>query len=273
MNLQQILETRALATPITQGITADDKTPVMVIQYVPALGTGGAAATITKTTGNTLTFTVGAAVPAGADAIGNSTGEMILTADAYDTMGEVVDYINGRQAWRAYLVASLRADLGSSLLNKTEASCIGANGLTIYGDTSTQKSVGLAISGEKFTSNAISGHVKDSDDECENAMYYGSFNVTCVSAPHLRYYTGAAGATETLITSSKLMTSATVMQEGEENFTEPFIQATRGERLIIRCISPSTAAPATSSPVLTLIGKTAVLRNNRIVDSINYTAG
>ena len=153
------------------------------------------------------------------------------------------------------------------------ATVIGDNGITLYSDTSTNKGVSLAISGEKFVSNGVNGHVTDDGDECENEMLYGSFNVTCVSAPHLRYYSGKQGSTETLITSSKLLTTATVLLEGEEIPTGPFIQATRGERLIMRCISPSAATPAITAPAITILGKTAVLKNDRLVTEDNYLAG
>jgi hypothetical protein len=246
----------------------------MVVQYVPALGTGGSSATLAYTTGSTMTFQVDGADPAGADTIGNTSGELACEAASLDTMGELVDYINGRAAWRAYLVGSLRADLSSGLLAVSASSAVyDANGLTIYSDTSTNTGVSLAISGEKFVNNGVAGHVKDADDQCENEMLYGSFNVTCVSAPHLRYYTGKQGSTETLITASKLLVSATATLEGEEIPTGPFIQATRGQRLIMRCITPSAAAPAVSAPVITIAGKTAVLKNNRIVDEDNYLAG
>lgn len=272
MYLRQIEEARALATPVTQNITTTDTDPAIVIQYVPALGTGASAATIAmETASQTLTFQVGGSDPAGLDDIGNTSGEIVVTGSAYDTMGELVDYINGRSAWRAYLVGALRSDLPSNLLLKTATSCIGANGLTFYSDTSTNLGISLAISGEKFVSNGINGHVKDFEDECENEMLYGSFNVTCVSAPHILYYTGKQGSTETLITASKLLTSASATLEGEEIPTGPFIQSTRGQRLIMRCISPSAADPALTAATITIVGKTTVLKNDRIVSEQNWS--
>lgn len=273
MYLRQIEEARALATPVTQNITATDTDPAIVIQYVPALGTGGTAATIALATGSqTLTFTVDSSAPAELDAIGGASGALVLTDAVFDTMGELVDYINGRSAWRAYLVGALRSDNPTNLLVKSAASCIGDNGLTFYSDTSTNLGISLAISGEKFVNNGINGHVKDFEDECENEMLYGSFNVTCASAPYLSYYTGKQGSTETLITAAKLLTSASGTLEGEEIPTGPFIQATRGQRLIMRCVSPSVAnATPVTAGTITVVGKTAVLKNDRIVSEQNWS--
>ena len=266
---KQINEARSLATLVPHAITAVDTTPWMMMQYVPDLGTGAAAATVAVEAGRTtMTILVDAAVPAGKDAIGNSTGLIDLSSSTYDTMGELVDYINGKLAWRAYLVGAIRSDAVASLLAKTAASCFGANGLVFYSDTSVSKDVSIAISGEKFVNNGINGHVTDAGDQCENSMQYANINVTCASAPYLRYYTGKQGSTEVQLGSDLLLVTATAKEQGEASFAETFITATRGERLIVRAIG--TSAVALSAPVFKVLGKTAVLKNDRIVDEVNY---
>jgi len=267
MHANQIVEARKLATPTVLNITAVDEGPYMVVQYVPDLGTGGAAATVTvATAATTITFQVDAAAPANADAIGNSTGEIITTQSTYDTMGELVDYINGRQAWRAYLVGALRADTPTHLLNFSAASCFGATGKVMYGDNSDSLDVSLAISGERFVNNGINGHVKDWDDQCENSLEYGAFTVTCASPAVLRYYSGRQGSTETQLMDDILLTTTVMKEQGEANPSLPWIQAERGERLVIRVVGLSPASPATV-PTIHVIGTTAVLSGSRIVTS------
>ena len=269
MHIQQIEEARALATPVIHNFAAVDTLPWMVVQYVPSLGTSGTSASIAYIVASSMTFLVDSAVPAGADAIGTS-GVILTSTAAYDTMGELVDYINGRAAWRAYLVGALRADNSSLMLAKSATACSGANGLTFYADSSASGEHSFAISGEKFVSNAASGHVTDAGDFCENELLYGAFNVTCASAGiGLKYYTGKQGSTEVQIGSTVTVTSATAKEQGEVNLTVPYVQSTRGQRLLMRVMGLS-ATTSLTSPVIHVIGKTAVLKNDRIVDAINY---
>ena len=270
MTLDQILEARELATPITYNFTADDTFPAIVIQYVPSLGTGGTSASFTLAN-DSFVFLVNSAAPAGADAIG-TTGKIATSLAAYDTMGELVDYINGRQAWRAYLVGALRAMTSIGLLDKTATTCHGANGTTVYIDTTDyDTSVGhsFAISGEKFLNNGKNGHVTDADGECENALMYGSFTITGDSdGLVLKYYTGAQDSTETLLLSYTINAPGSSPRvDGEENPTEPFIRAKRGERLIVQM---TTASADIGAPTFEAIGKVAVLKGDRIVDSDNF---
>jgi hypothetical protein len=270
MTLQQIKEARELATPITYNFTADDTFPAIVIQYVPALGTGGTSASFTLAN-DSIVFLVNSATPAGADVIGAS-GKMATDGGTYDTMGEFVDYINGRQAWRAYLVGALRSMTTIGLLDKSSTTCHGAEGTVIFIDTTdydTTVGHSFAISGEKFLNNGINGHVTDKDSACENALMYGSFLITGDSdGLVLKYYSGAQGSTETLLHSYTINAPGSSPRvDGEENPTEPYIRATRGERLIIQV---TTASADLGAPTFTAIGKVAVLKNDRLVASDNF---
>ena len=268
MYLNQILEARALAPVVPHNITAVDTSPWMVAQYVPLLGTSGSSASIALIVASSMTFLVDSSTPAGLDDIGVS-GIFLLSSGTYDTMGELVDYINSKTAWRAYLVGCLRADKSSLLLAKSATKCSGDNGLTFYGDTSASYEMSLAISGEKFINNTPNGHVTDYDDQVENSMLYGSFKVTGASAGLvLTYYSGKAGSTEVQFGGTVTITTATVQQEGEESLSEPFVTATRGERLVIRVSNSSVGA--VSAPTINVLGKSVVFANNRIVDSDNY---
>lgn len=268
-SVESINTARSIATPVPQVITAVNTGPWMVVQYVPSLGTGATAATMAIDAGSdTLTFTVGATTPAGADVIGNTTGLILTTADATSTMGEVVDKINAAQAWRAYLVGALRSDDAGTLQTLSSATAMGANGITCYGDTSATKEISLAISGEKFVNNGRSGHVTDWDSQCENMMLYGSFKLNGLSLNVIRYYTGKQGSTEVQIASDVNTTSASAKEQGENSLAETFVEATRGHRLVIRVIGVSNTAP--SVPTIQVVGKTAVLDGSRIVTEDNY---
>ena len=268
MNIDQINEARALATPVTQNFTADDTFPAIVIQYVPSLGTSGTSASFTLAN-DSFQFLVDSASPAGTDAIG-TTGKIDVSAGSYDTMGEFVDTINATQAWRAYLVGSLRADTTIGLLDKTSTTCHGANGTTVYTDTTDYDVHSFAISGEQFINNGRKGHVTDKADACINSLMYGSFLITGDSDDlTITYYTGAQGSAETALTGGESITLATATVHGEENFTEPFIEATRGHRLIVRI---TTASAVIGAPTINAIGETAVLSGSRMVDSKNFGA-
>lgn len=266
MNADQITEARALATVVPHNIAVVDVSPWMVAQYVPSLGTGAAAATMQVLAG-TLRFKVDAATPAGADAIGTD-GEFDLSTADFNTMGELVDAINGVAAYRAYLVGALRADLSTNLLVQSATSIIGDTGLTVFGDTSGSKEISLAISGEAFVNNGKNGHLKDSEDGCENSMMYAAITVTNVSLFVLRYYTGKQGTTEVQVGQDITLTSATLKEQGEANLSVVFVTSARGERLIVRVIGLESVAP--SAPSVHVLGKTAVLANDRVVTSIGY---
>lgn len=270
MYTNQIVDARALATVVPHNITAVDKSPWIQIQYVPALGTGGAAATVAIAAGrDTMTFQVDAADPAGADAIGNSSGEVLLSASAFDTMGELVDGINGKIAWRAYIIGCLRSENSDRLLVRTAASVFGDAGTTFYSDSSVSKEISIAISGERFVNNGRGGHEKDFEDACENSMMYASIKGTSASLHVLRYYTGRQGSAEVQLATDIDLTTVVAKEQGEASFAETFIKSTRGERLIVRQIGVSNTA--VTAPVHHVLGKTAVLANDRVVTAINYT--
>ena len=276
MRENQIEEATALASGITRNITAVDTSPWMVVQYVPDLGTGATSASIAYIVASSMTFLVDSAVPAGKDAIG--TSGVILTSQAtFDTMGELVDGINGYIAWRAYLVGALRSDLSSLMLAKSATICTGTgteNGLTFYSDTSAAYSISTAISGERFVGYGINDWEKDWDDKVRNQLLQASINVTYASnatgmAQGLKYYTGKAGETETQLGGGVALVTATAKLQGEANLTEPWEEATLGHRLIIRIANAS--AGALSAPACNIVGKSIPYSNDRIVTSKNYS--
>ena len=289
MNLQQILEARAIAPVVPQSQSAVDKSPFMVVQYVPNLGTGGASASIALVQDSSMTFLVDSAAPTGLDAIG-ADGVVLTSSSTYDTMGELVDYINSKSAWRAYLVAALRSDASSILKAKSATICSVAAGLTFEGDTSQNEGsdtpgsagareiIGAAISGEKFVTNGISGHETDADDECENSLLYAevqlTFTGTAGATNSLRVFSGVQGSDEKLIYNQTL-TSTTEQDLGRtgtvqaDGLNSVFLKAPLGARLILRAGAATAFSAVTKFNIL---GQTAVLKGNRIVDAEPFPA-
>lgn len=283
----QINEARSLAVSVPQSQAAADKSPFIQVQYVPNLGTGGSSASCALVQNSSMTFLVDSSTPAGADIIGTS-GIIDTSSSSFDTMGELVDHINGKAAWRAYLIAALRSDASSILLAKSATLCSGDTGLTFYGDTTQNEGsivpgtagaleiVGTAISGESFVNNGVAGHLKDFDDQVENSLLYAEVQLTFTgSDPNsLRIFSGKQGTTEVLIYNQTL-TSTTEQDLGRtgtvqaDGLNSVFLRAVRGERLIIRAAAATAFSAFTKFNVL---GSSAVFKNNRIVSAINFTA-
>lgn len=262
MRTEQIQEALALAQPIAHNQTTSDVSPAIVIQYVPAIGGADTVGKV-KVTTQGLRFKVDDTTPSGANAIGNSSG-WILDA-TYTNMGQVLDQINGYAAWRAYLVCSRRGDASDSLLSTAEATCTGANGKTIFWDTDSIALCGIAISGEKFVNNGLNGHVKDADSVCINTMLYA--RVTMVSDGTLKFYSSSQAA-DTLLGPTFACGSASQVEIGEENPSIGYIAAKMGERLLV-LVDSATAGNGTPTE-FHVVGKTAVLKNDRIVTEDNY---
>lgn len=267
MNMQQIEEARALATPVTHNITANDTCPAIVIQYVPEMGSASTNTASFTLANDSFQFLVNGATPSGVDVIGVS-GKVDVSSSTYDTMGELVDHINGKQAWRAYLVGCLRSTTAVGLLAKTSTRCDNANGVTVYGDTSDYKDWFIAVSGEKFVNNGKNGHVTDWDDKVENALMYGNYSFASESnGVTLQYYTGKQGETETALTGTESIAESSTVTHGEENCDQPYIKATLGHRLIVKI---NQASSDIGTPSLNVTGRSAVYRANRVVNEKNY---
>lgn len=269
MYADQIIEARALATPYGQNITAMDKTPAIQVQGVPALG-GGTEYKM-KITTDGIRLKVDDDTPSGVNAPANMTSSGWLTFASQTNIGQMVDQLNSCAGLRAFALCALRGDLASNLLAAAETVISNAAGKTFYWDSKDETLIcaGGVISGEKFVNNGKNGHVKDAVDGCENTLLY--LQVDMVDSDHtLRFYSGAQGSAEVQIGSAVSITGGANTEFGDKDPDDPYISAARGERLIYR-ITSLTPAKGTPTRVHAL-GKTAVLKNDRIVDSINFTA-
>ncbi len=269
MHTSIVKEARDLAVPYTLTLAAVDTAGQAVVQYIPSLGTGAAAAECAVTTATDLTFLTGpagaATTPAGADAIGTAG---VILFSAYTTMGALADYVNSFQAWRMYLTGALRADASAAkLLVKSTTSCIGANGLTIFADTSAAEHHDVTISGEKFVSNGRSGHLKDWDHQCENRLIRFSLDIDGTGDCVITMYSGKQGSTETSMYTIALPDN-TLTERGMDLPVGSFFKAAkRGERLILR-VSHATDI-GTDLTAFQITGQTAVLTGAHVITEGN----
>lgn len=262
MNFQQISEARSLALPYGQAFTDVDAFPQLQVQYVPELGTGGALATCVTTTATGLVFDVDGTTPAGKDVIGSSGA---LTFASYTTLGALADAINGAQAWRAILRGALRADASDDNLLAGDASCIGAEGLAIYGDADPIDEGSVAISGERFISNGKNGHVKDFDDACENSLLFYQIDVGATGNGTIKVYSEQQNSTSVQTLYSETYTDDAENIRGVSSgqaANAAWLTAPRGSRLIVRLAAVTSFDDIVAFHVL---GKTAVLKGDRFV--------
>lgn len=141
----------ALANLVTKGepaglaYVADDKPAAIIVKYVGSSTSGKVAVAA----GGDLTFTSGAEGSETTDTsfecpISGALGGVIDVSDtACDTLGEVVDTINGSctgcssSSWRAVIVDALRSDSSNdTLVTISATAATAATGLTLRWDTS-----------------------------------------------------------------------------------------------------------------------------------------
>lgn len=270
MNYKQILEAKELAQALPQAITANDTCPAFILQYVPAEGTGGAAATIALVQGGDVTFLVDAAAPSGADAIGTA-GVVDSSAAAYDTVGEFCNYVNGTRAWRAICLCRPETPM-ANILAKTATSCLTNNGLVFYLDTSVADTTyiwSLPITGEAFENYGLAGHKKDEDDHCVNRFHFAQVTDNFTSAANLYLYVFKQGDTSSTKVFTNALVDNTLTNIGNTSEPKnPWYEAPEGYTLVVDIRSDA----ATAFGLLNVTGSTVVRKNNRVVNRLPYVA-
>lgn len=266
---KQLTEALGRAFLVPHNVATDYSSPAYVTQYVPELGTGGAASTAVFTSTTDITYTVDGTTPAGADDVGASG---VVATATYTTMGAMQDAVNSSRAFRMYLGAALRADLSDSTIKaQAAASCIGANGLSFYLDRTLQfesgkYAHGFVISGEKFINNKNRGWLKDWDAQCVNVLDYMGAEVSTGTGGFLKLYQGQQGQTEELIWQYALV-DATLKEINASLSKEIGLMTAPGKRLIVRLEGDANTA-------LTRLdgnGRTAVMDGSFAVTEKNYT--
>ena len=89
-------------------------------------GTTQAPTVVFSSTSSTLTLTDGASAATAID----------LSAAAYNTMGELVDYINGLASWKARILDALRSDASDNTMTDGTVTASVKNGETVFDCTS-----------------------------------------------------------------------------------------------------------------------------------------
>lgn len=99
----------------------DDSPIVYRIKHV-GTGTTQTPTVVISSTGSLITLTDGAAAATAID----------LSATAYNTVGEVVDYINGLASWKCKLLDGLRSDASDNMMADATISSAVIDGETVW---------------------------------------------------------------------------------------------------------------------------------------------
>lgn len=272
MNNRQIDEANALALPYSQNITALDTTPAIAIQYVPDMGAGGFGSTSVgkvKITSDGLRFKVDDTTPAGIDALQSMTASGWLPYSTQTNMGQLLEKINGSLAWRAIPKCMLQGDIASNLLAVAEAIVSNAVGKVFFWDSKVETLIvaGGVISGERFVNAGRNGHVTDAADLVNNTLLMVEANIVDSNMTFTVH--SASNTAEGLAISVAFTAAGTATFFGKQNPDDLFIQSVLGERLVIKITGP-TEAIGTPTQV-TIRGKSAVYKNDRIVQDVQVT--
>jgi len=123
----------------------DDGPVSLVIMYIGSQ----VSATVTVASGD-ITFKHGAAAAEAVDATidsgGDDDGVIDVSDTTADTLGEVVDLINGSANWKAYIKDGIRADASAGLLARSETTLTpNVTETPLYSDTSTDLELSIRI--------------------------------------------------------------------------------------------------------------------------------
>jgi len=141
-------------TVVAVNRTADDTDPMILVKYV---GTN-ASGLVAVAAGGDITFTTGALSSEAADTslecpVSGALGGVIDVSDAAcDTVGEVVDIINGSSNWVAVPVASLRTDSSNdtiTTISATQAKTV--KGLALTADTTVALTSTILLAPSNFS--------------------------------------------------------------------------------------------------------------------------
>ena len=255
MNADQAVLAGAMIQNRMMGIGADDPTQRqylgIIIEYVGAQP----SCLITTASNNSIASAVGAASGEVADpnfTVGSTPGTIDLTNAAADTMGEVVDLINGLADYKARLVACRRADDSDTTGALVAVSGIQAKvpgGLGLALDTSVCDHVSCEISAldGMIASGTVEGQVGSNGDSkrvAVNALVRVSGTLAYTGNDLFRVYeVDDENKTDELIYQQlvSVVIAATTVA-GSTTFPGDGIVARNGRRLIVRASAATTMA-------------------------------
>lgn len=244
------------------GIAADDPTQRnfigLIIEYVGAQQ----SCLITTASNNSIASAVGSTGAEAADAnftIGATPGTIDLTNTAADTMGEVVDFINGLADYKARLVSLRRADdsdTTGALVAVTSQQAKVAGGLKLATDTSVCKHVSFSIStldGNIAAGSQVGDQGVDTDysRRAVNFLRRVDTTLTYSGADLFRVYEvdDEAKSDELLFQTTISATFAASTSAGNEEWTAPGLACRPGRRLLVR-FSAATSIAVTNMSFL-----------------------
>lgn len=268
MFVKQIEEAEKLAGLVVHNLVTTDISPAFKVIGVPSGGTGYAALTIAYVQGGAMTFLVDTAAPAGVDSIGTA-GVIDTSAAAYNTVGEVVNYINSIGAYRAALLCDPATPM-ANVLAKTAASALGDGGLTFYLDTSVADTTyiigNVPITGDIFFNKSSNGIKWQKDHAVRNYIHTIQFsqNFTSAATMYIKCFRTGDTAASTLWQAA--MTDNTLMSYNVGNPEVPFIEAPEGYTLACEVRSDL----ATGQTVFQVTGKSVVRDGSYVVTSKAY---
>lgn len=230
MASQDFLVTRYYAAEPTVGRVYDDQ-PVAIRLKDKAAGTSTPTVTFSNTS-STLTIV---------DSDATSTA-IDLSAAAYDTIGELADYINGLSGWSCKVLDALRADASNDVfVNGSVSSATSAEGETVFDcklDTSAALSYTYRISYDRgIATNKPKGSHRV---KLYRVMYYANVNAATANAVRI-YKWDAAAKTETQIWGAPSVDAT----ETTHTFTN-LITAGDGNDLIVRVLDATSLTDNTS---------------------------
>lgn len=217
-----MLWARSLAAEKKVRRVVDDTPVVMAIKHV-GTGTTQTPTVVMSSTSSLLTLTDGAAAATAID----------LSAAAYSTVGEVVDYINGLASWECRILDALRADASDNKWADGSVTASVVNGETVFNilqDTSAiaELKVRVAVDTAVSTNKAKGSHRVTLDA----FTYYADLTAAADKVQIYEY--DPSGKTETKIWSATSV-DTTVVSYDPINTSYPFrgITATEGKELVI----------------------------------------
>lgn len=253
VDMSQLAINNAISRSLT--IAADDPTQRqflgMIIEYIGP----SASCLITTASNNSIASAVGAAGSEAADAnftVGATPGTIDLTNAAADTMGELVDFINGLSDYRARLVGCRRADDSDTTaalvaVSSQQAKVKGGLGLAL--DTSVCDHISFEVS--SYDGTLPAGFVKTYDGpagdfkrQAENRLTRFAGTNTYSGTDYFRVYeVDDVNKTDELIYTSLLsVVTAASTSAGGTTFAGDGIVGRRGRRLLVRAGAATSIA-------------------------------
>lgn len=257
MNSDQIAVANGMARRFSAVATGDDSTIRqfigLIIQYVGSQ----ASCLITTASNNSIASVIGALGAEAADAnftVGSTPGTIDLTNASADTMGEVVDFINGLADYKARLVGLRRADdadTTGALVAVTSQQAKTATGLGLAIDTSVAKQASCSISilDGRLANGSAEGSVGTDSDVARTAINElhqvdGTFTFTGTSVFEVIEVDDALKTDEVVYSNTIGAVIGATTVPGSKAFQANGVglQARTGKRLLVRARSSSTFA-------------------------------